>query len=188
MNKENLNRELHMNVVAALNKFRDALTEYVHTAEYPISTLYRDFDGKVTTAIIPIEGGPRVVIQKDGWEVFLPGEETEINPALLESWEWKKIDNEISYHSRQLNMLLARKTELGKNKQNMLLCNSDLSIRTKQVLTKLCSENNLYFFSLTAKALADNFTKSAILRVEGCGKVTINELCEFLESLGLYLK
>lgn len=188
MNKENLNRELYMNVVASFTKFREALTEYIHTAEYPISTLYRDLDGNVSTAIIPIEGGPRVIIHHNTWEIMLPEEDTPINPALLESWEGKEIDGEISYHTKQLNMLLSRRAELNKNKQNLLLCNSDLSIRAKQVLTKFCEENGLYFFSLTAKALAGNYTKAALLRVPGCGKTTFTEICKFLEDLGLHLK
>lgn len=188
MNKENLNRELYMNVVASFTKFREALTEYIHTAEYPISTLYRDLDGNVSTAIIPIEGGPRVIIHHNTWEIMLPEEDTPINPALLESWEGKEIDGEISYHTKQLNMLLSRRAELNKNKQNLLLCNSDLSIRAKQVLIKFCEENGLYFYGLTAKALADNYTKAALLRVSGCGKTTFTEICKFLEDLGLHLK
>lgn len=188
MNKENLNRELYMNVVASFTKFRKALTEYIHTAEYPISTLYRDLDGNVSTAIIPIEGGPRVIIHSNTWEIMLPEEDTPINPALLESWEGKEIDGEISYHTKQLNMLLSRRAELNKNKQNLLLCNSDLSIRAKQVLMKFCEENGLYFYGLTAKALVDNYTKAAILRVSGCGKTTFTEICKFLEDLGLHLK
>lgn len=188
MNKENLNRELYMNVVASFTKFREALTEYIHTAEYPISTLYRDLDGNVSTAIIPIEGGPRVIIRRDMWEIMMPEKDTLINPALLESWEGKEIDEEIAYHSKQLNMLLSRKAELNKTKQDLLLCNSDLSVRTKQVLAKFCSENNLYYFGLTAKALTENFTKPALLRTPGCGEVTINEICKFLEDLGLHLR
>lgn len=188
MNKENLNRELYMNVVASFKPFREALTKYIHTAEYPISTLYRDLDGNVSTAIIQIEGGPKVIIRRDMWEIMLPKEDTLINPALLESWEGKEIDEEISYHTKQLNMLLSRRTELNKNKQDLLLCNSDLSIRAKQVLTKFCAENNLYFFGLTAKALAENYTKAALLRVPGCGETTFTEICKFLEDLGLHLK
>lgn len=121
MNKENLNRELYMNVVASFKTFRKALTEYIHTAEYPISTLYRDLDGNVSTAIIQIEGGPRVIIHRNTWEIMVPEEDTSINPALLESWEKKEIDEEISYHTKQLNMLLSRRTELNKSKRDLPL-------------------------------------------------------------------
>ena len=95
MSEDRQTRELYMNLQAAYNKFHEAVADFVHHAQYPITFLDRDNE----------------------WHIMLPADDNPVNLNLLEEWESKEIDNEIQYHSTQLNTLLKRKQELNTKKQ-----------------------------------------------------------------------
>lgn len=113
MSKEDEIREMYMNLTAAMETFRSALSTYIHNAKYPINYLMRDLQGKISCAEMLLDGGPRVLLRADEWEVFMPVEGNPVNMELLEKWETIEIDKEIAYHSTQLNELVKRKAELS---------------------------------------------------------------------------
>ena len=113
MSKEDEIREMYMNLTAAMEVFRSALSTYIHNAKYPINYLMRDLQGKISCAEMLLDGGPRVLLRADEWEVFMPVEGNPVNMELLEKWEAIEIDKEIAYHSTQLNELVKRKAELS---------------------------------------------------------------------------
>jgi len=113
MSKEDEIREMYMNLTAAMEAFRSALSTYIHNAEYPINYLMRDLEGKISCAEMLLDGGPRVLLRVDEWQVCMPVEGNPVNMDLLEKWEVIEIDKEIAYHSTQLNELVKRKAELS---------------------------------------------------------------------------
>ena len=113
MSKEDEIREMYMNLTVAMEAFRSALSTYIHNAKYPINYLMRDLRGKISCAEMLLDGGPRVLLRADEWEVFMPVEGNPVNMELLEKWEAIEIDKEIAYHSTQLNELVKRKAELS---------------------------------------------------------------------------
>ena len=116
MSEDRQTRELYMNLQAAYNKFHEAVADFVHHAQYPITFLDRD-NGKVCSARMEMPGGGRILFRDNEWHIMLPADDNPVNLNLLEEWEGKEIDNEIQYHSNQLNTLLKRKQELNTKKQ-----------------------------------------------------------------------
>lgn len=114
MKEDDITRELFMNMQYAYNKFHEAVADFVHKAEYPITSLNRDLQGKISSAIINMPGGGRIFFRYDEWKVMLPAKDNPINLDLLELWENKEIEEEIKYHNTQLSQLLIRKQELDK--------------------------------------------------------------------------
>lgn len=114
MGKEDLTRELYMNMEYAYTKFHEAIAEYVHKAEYNISSITRDLNGKMKNATINMPGGGRILFRTNEWHIILPIKDSPVNLDLLEQWESKEIDDEINYHSNQINALIKRKQELSK--------------------------------------------------------------------------
>ena len=60
MNKEDRVRELYMDLTAAMTQFQKCLAAYIHEAEYPINYLMRDIHGKISSAEMLLDGGPRL--------------------------------------------------------------------------------------------------------------------------------
>ena len=117
MSTDNYTRELYMNMEAAYTKFHEAVTDFIHHAQYPINFLDRDSNGKICCARINMPGGGRILFRCDEWNVSLPVKGNPVNLEMLEEWESKEIDSEIQYHSNQLNALMNRKQELKNKKQ-----------------------------------------------------------------------
>ena len=185
MSKEDEIREMYMNLTAAMEVFRSALSTYIHNAEYPISYLMRDLNGKISCAEILLDGGPRVLLRADEWEVFMPVEGNPINTDMLEKWEATEIDREISYHNTQLNKLLKRKEELKHlEKFEPLMIEAGFSVRTNKVLITFCHNHMLDYNTLTAKYFAENFSQIDLLKTRGGGHVSLNEIKGYLETLG----
>lgn len=115
MSEDKLTRELWMNLEAAYTKFHQEVAEFIHKAKYPIASLNRDLSGKISSAIITMPGGGRIIFGFGEWKVMLPAEGNPINMDLLEEWESQEIIKEIEYHQRQLDSLLKRKKELDYN-------------------------------------------------------------------------
>ena len=185
MSKEDEIRGMYMNLTAATEVFRSALTTYIHNAEYPITNLMRDLNGKISCAEILLEGGPRVLLRANEWEVFMPVEGNPINTDMLEKWEATEIDREISYHSTQLNKLLKRKEELKYlEKLEPLMIEAGFSIRTNKVLMTFCNDHMLDYNTLTVKHFTKNFTQIDFLRTKSGGRVSLNEIKGYLKTLG----
>ena len=117
MSTDKQTRELYMNMEAAYRKFHKAVSDFVHNAQYPIDFLDRDSNGKICYARINMPGGGRILFRCNEWNVSLPVEGNPVNLDMLEEWESKEIDDEIQYHSNQLNDLMKRKQELKNKKQ-----------------------------------------------------------------------
>ena len=117
MSEDRQTRELFMNLQAAYNKFHEAVADFVHHAQYPITFLDRDNNGKICSARMEMPGGGRILFRCNEWNVSLPVKGNPVNLDILEEWESKEIDNEIQYHSNQLNALMKRKQELINEKQ-----------------------------------------------------------------------
>lgn len=188
MSKEDRIRELYMSLTAAMTQFQKCLAAYIHEAEYPITYLMRDLHGKISCAEILLDGGPRVLLKGDEWEVFMPVEGNPVNYDLLEQWESKEINKEIEYHNNQLTQLLARKRELMAKEASSLLKDGNFSVRTIAVLKTFCVYNGLDYDTLTVKQLIMDYSRLDLLRTRGCGKATLNEVIDFLELLGIHWK
>jgi hypothetical protein len=185
MSKEDRVRELYMDLTAAMTQFQKCLAAYIHEAEYPINYLMRDIQGKISSAEMLLDGGPRVLFRCDEWEVFMPVEGNPVNYYLLEQWESKEINKEIDYHNNQLTQLLARKRELMAKEASPLLCKSNFSVCTKLVLKALCKGHNLDYDKLTIAQFVNKFSKRDLPRLCGCGKVTLNEIADYLNSINV---
>lgn len=185
MSKEDRIRELYMNLTATMIQFQKCLAAYIHEAEYPIVHLMRNLDGKISCAEMLLDGGSRVFFRADEWQVMMPVEGNPVNFDLLEKWESKEIDKEIEYHNNQLTQLLARKREILSKESTHILSKANLSTRAKAVLGTLCHENNLSYFDLTADYLVNNFEKTDLLKVQGCGKTIYQEILDYIDLLGL---
>ena len=185
MSKKDEIREMYMNLTAAMEVFRSALSTYIHNAEYPISYLMRDLNGKISCAEMLLDGGPRVLLRADEWEVFMPVEGNPINTDMLEKWEATEIDKEISYHSTQLNKLMERKEELKHlEKFEPLMIKAGFSVRTNKVLMTFCNDHMLDYNTLTVKYFTKNFTQMDLLRTKGGGRTSLNEIKGYLKTLG----
>ena len=188
MSKEDRTRELYMNLTAAMTQFQKCLADYIHEAEYPITYLMRDLDGKISTAELLLDGGPRVLLRDSEWAVFMPVEGNPVNFDLLEKWEGKQIDKEIDYYNKELAKLLERKRNIISKEATHTLSEANLSIRAKAVLSTFCHDHQLYYFSLTAESLISNFEKTDLLKIRGCGKATYSEILDYIKLLGLEWK
>lgn len=185
MSKEDRIRELYMSLTAAMTQFQKCLAAYIHEAEYPITYLMRDLHGKISCAEMLLDGGPRVLLRGDEWEVFMPVEGNPVNYDLLEQWESKEINKEIEYHNNQLTQLLARKKQLAAKEALPLLCDANFSIRTDRVLTEFCMNHKIEYLTLTIKYFVDNFSRIDLLKTHGCGKHTLYEVVEYLDSINI---
>lgn len=185
MSKEDEIREMYMNLTAAMEVFRSALSTYIHNAEYPINHLLRDIHGKISCAEMLLDGGPRILLRANEWEVFMPVEGNPVNYDLLEQWESKEIDKEIEYHNNQLTQLLARKKELTAKEASPLLKDGKFSVRTRSVLVSLCLRDNIDYGKITIKQFVNRYSRIDLLKTKGCGKTTLSEIADYLDSINI---
>ena len=185
MSKEDRIRELYMSLTAAMTQFQKCLAAYIHEAEYPITYLMKDLHGKISCAEMLLDGGPRVLLRGDEWEVFMPVEGNPVNYDLLEQWESKEINKEIEYHNNQLTQLLARKKQLAAKESSPLLKDGNFSVRTRSVLVSMCLRDNIDYDKLTTKQFVNRYSRIDLLREHGCGKTTLGEISDYLDSINI---
>ena len=189
MSEDKLTRELWMNLEAAYTKFHQEVAEFVHKAKYPITSLNRNLNGKISSAIITMPGGGRILFRCDEWEVMLPVKDNPINMDLLQQWEGQEIDSEIAYHTKQLDMLKQRKQEiLNGIKPTVLLHSCNWTTKTQVFLVFFCTMNDIKYYDISLEEFVSKFMRTDLLKEKGCGKVTITEIENKLEAYGYKLK
>ena len=189
MSEDKLTRELWMNLEAAYTKFHQEVAEFIHKAKYPIASLNRDLNGKISSAIITMPGGGRIIFGFGEWEVRLPAKDNPVNMDLLTQWERQELDNEIEYHTKQLAMLKQRKSDIDNGiNTKPLLQSCNWSVKTKLVMINFCTQNNISYDTITIEEFVSKFKRTDLLKEKGCGKVIITEIEYKLEAFGYKLK
>jgi hypothetical protein len=189
MNEDKLTRELWMNLKAAYTKFHQEVTEFIHKAKYPISSLNRDLNGEISSAIITMPDGGRIVFSFGEWKVMLPAKDNPINMDLLQQWEGQEIDSEIAYHLKQLYILKQRKQEILKGiKPSVLLYHCNWTTETQLFLVSFCIMHAVKYYDISIEEFVSKFKRTDILKEKGCDKVTIAEIEDKLEAFGYKLK
>ena len=189
MSEDKLTRELWMNLEAAYTKFHQEVAEFIHKAKYPIASLNRDLSGKISSAIITMPGGGRIIFGFGEWEVRLPAKDNPLNMDLLTQWERQELDNEIEYHTKQLAMLKQRKSDIDNGiNTKPLLQSCNWSVKTKLVLINFCIQNDVSYDTITIDEFVSKFRRIDLIKTRNCGRVTIGEIVDVLEAVGYKLE